>query len=111
MAKHQEIQYKVNMAENPLVHQKMVGFAQRPLTPNQPKDMRKVAVSHMEGGHNILSFVESRGEDALARRGAGGHKSLGEVYVGDCGRLLPSMVSAGGFDVAMGQGYLNKKHF
>ena len=31
------------------------------------KDMRKVVVHHMEGGHNILSFVESRGVEALSK--------------------------------------------
>ena len=31
------------------------------------QDMRKVVVHHMEGGHNILSFVESRGVEALSK--------------------------------------------
>lgn len=31
------------------------------------EDLRKVVVHHLEGGHNILSFVESRGVEALSR--------------------------------------------
>ena len=31
------------------------------------EDLRKVGVHHLEGGHNILSFVESRGVEALSR--------------------------------------------
>lgn len=37
------------------------------LTRSVLNDMRKVVVHHMEGGHNILSFVESRGVEALSK--------------------------------------------
>lgn len=37
------------------------------LTRSVLNDLRKVVVHHLEGGHNILSFVESRGVEALSR--------------------------------------------
>lgn len=43
------------------------------------KDMRKVVVHHMEGGHNILSFVESRGVEALSKL-HGFHFGKGEFF-------------------------------
>ena len=50
------------------------------------EDLRKVVVHHLEGGHNILSFVESRGVEALSRpMAAFFSKSImfGELYLSD----------------------------